>query len=69
MKVWWSDDRSVVVEMSTDQLLLLAGSVREAVSEVSEVDFHSRVGVSVAEARWVLTELNRIWASIPRDQA
>jgi len=60
-------DRSdrIVLHLSRAELLLLAGSVNEAIEAVDDWEFSTRLGADKADARRLLTELGDLIASLP----
>ena len=61
------NDRSdeIILHLTRDELLLLAGSVNEAISAVDDWEFSTRLGASVAEARALRKELGDLIARLP----
>ncbi|MGD0706200.1 MAG: hypothetical protein ABSA02_40760 [Trebonia sp.] len=55
----------VVLYLARAELLLLAGSVNEAISAIDDWEFSTRLGASVAEARTLRKELGDLIARLP----
>jgi hypothetical protein len=60
-------DRSdqIVLHLSRAELLLLAGSVNEAIEAVEDWEFATRLGADKAHARALRTELGNLIARLP----
>ena len=60
-------DRSdeIVLSVTRAELLLLAGSVNEAIEAVDDWEFPIRLGASVAEATALHNELRNLIARLP----
>jgi len=64
------DDRSdqvVVLHLTRAELLLLAGSVNEAIEAVEDWEFSIRLGADKANARVLRTELTELIARLPSE--
>ena len=61
------DDRSdqVVLHLTRAELLLLAGSVNEAIEAVEDWEFSTRLGANKTNARVLRTELAELIARLP----
>jgi hypothetical protein len=55
----------IVLHLSRAELLLLAGSVNEAIEAVDDWEFSTRLGADKADARRLLTELGDLIAILP----
>jgi hypothetical protein len=55
----------IVLHLSRAELLLIAGSVNEAIEAVDDWEFSTRLGAGKADARTLLTELGDLIASLP----
>jgi hypothetical protein len=60
-------DRSerIVLHLTRAELLLLAGSVNEAIEAVEDWEFSTRLGADKADARALSDELGDLIASLP----
>jgi hypothetical protein len=60
-------DRSdqIVLHLSRAELLLLAGSVNEAIEAVEDWEFSTRLGADKADARVLSVELGDLIACLP----
>jgi hypothetical protein len=60
-------DRSerIVLNLTRAELLLLAGSVNEAIEAVEDWEFSTRLGADKADARALSDELGDLIASLP----
>ncbi len=60
-------DRSdqIVLHVTRAELLLLAGSVNEAIEAVEDWEFPTRLGVDKADARALRSELSSLIARLP----
>lgn len=60
-------DRSapIILHLTREELLLLAGSVNEAIEAVEDWEFQTRVGVGKARAWALRTELADLIARLP----
>lgn len=61
------DERSdeIVLHLTRAELLLLAGSVNEAIEAVEDWEFSTRLGTDKANARALRTELGDLIARMP----
>jgi len=59
------DGERVVLSLSRGDLLLLAGSVNEAIEAVEDWEFPTRLGVEKDEARALRSELHRVISELP----
>ena len=55
----------VVLRLTRAELLLLAGSVNEAIEAVDDWEFSTRLGADKADARALRTELGDLIAQLP----
>jgi hypothetical protein len=55
----------VVLRLTRAELLLLAGSVNEAIEAVDDWEFSTRLGADKADARALRTELGHLIAQLP----
>lgn len=55
----------VVLALSRDELLLLAGSVNEALEAVEDWEFETRLGAGKDAARQVRNDLQAVIAGLP----
>jgi hypothetical protein len=55
-----ADGDRVVLTLSREQLLLLAGSVNEAIEAVEDWEFPTRLGAEKEEARRLRADLNEV---------
>ena len=55
----------IVLHLSLAELLLIAGSVNEAIDAVADWEFPIRVGAEKAQARALRSELTDLIASLP----
>lgn len=55
----------VVLALSRDELLLLAGSVNEALEAVEDWEFETRLGADKDAARRVRNDLRAVIAALP----
>lgn len=53
----WADGDRVVLTVSREQLLLLAGSVNEAIEAIEDWEFSTRLGADKDDARQLRAEL------------
>jgi hypothetical protein len=60
-------DRSdqIILHLTRAELLLLAGSVNEAIEAVEDWEFPTRLGVGKADARALRTELDDLITRLP----
>jgi hypothetical protein len=60
-------DRSyeIVIHLTRAELLLLAGSLNEAIEAVEDWEFSTRLGTDKANARTLRTELDNLIARLP----
>jgi hypothetical protein len=58
-----SDD--IVIHLTRTELLLLAGSVNEAIAAVDDWEFSTRLGATLEEARAMRKELGDLIARLP----
>jgi hypothetical protein len=58
-----SDD--IVLHLTRAELLLLAGSVNEAIAAVDDWEFSTRLGATLEEARALRQELGNLIARLP----
>lgn len=58
-----SDD--IVIHLTRAELLLLAGSVNEAIAAVDDWEFPTRLGATLEEARALRKELHDLIARLP----
>lgn len=56
----------VVLVATSDQLRLLASSIRETLEAVEDWEFHTRVGVQPAELRALGSELQALLRELPQ---
>lgn len=59
------DREQVVLSLSRDELLLLAGSINEAIEAVEDWEFPTRLGAEKDQARALRGELRRVISELP----
>jgi hypothetical protein len=59
------DGEQIVLAMSRSELLLLAGSVGEAIEEVGDWEFSARLGADKAAARQLRRDLGVVISELP----
>lgn len=59
------DRERVLLSLTRDELLLLAGSVNEAIEAVEDWEFSTRLGAEKDEARALRGELRRVISELP----
>jgi hypothetical protein len=57
----------IVLRLTRAELLLLAGSLNEAIEAVDDWEFHIRLGADKADARKLRTELAELIAILPSE--
>lgn len=63
----FDDEERVVVSMTRQELLLIAGAVNETIDAVEDWEFSSRLGTSKDDARGIRSELRRIISELRPD--
>lgn len=56
----WTDGDSVVLSVSREQLLLLAGSLNETIEAIEDWEFSTRLGAGKDDARQLRAELGSL---------
>jgi len=71
--MWWSDGMNVidgdaiVIQVSLDELRLLASSIGEALEAVEDWEFSTRLGANPQDARALRSQLNELIDRTPTD--
>lgn len=55
----------VVLSLTRGELILLAGSVNEAIEAVDDWEFSTRLGATKDEARALRSEMRRVMSELP----
>lgn len=59
------DQERIVLSLSRGEMLLLAGSVNEAIEAVEDWEFSTRLGAAKEDARALRAELGRVISELP----
>ncbi|RBY97018.1 hypothetical protein DQ237_05315 [Blastococcus sp. TF02-8] len=57
----------IILSLTRDELLLIAGAVNEAIEAVDDWEFATRLGVDKEAARTMRAELRRVVSDLPPD--
>lgn len=64
MEIIRASGENAVVELSRDELVLLANAINESREAIEEWEFSTRMGAEVVEANQLMEELTRLLSSM-----